>query len=295
MDTIFRVGDVDLSGFDAPEVIGDLGGKQLIAFHRFPGGVISAQMFGRYPEDIKFSQVLRGANALSKIDQLDDLVDAGPVVLQYGGWNFLGIVEHVQVEPYNDAEIKYTVTFKPVERDKVNAAYSPLQGQALLSQALDMAQQQALAPALSPAIAPQVSSVQQNVTQALNANSNNLYNVPISTLQTLRGQVSALSSQLAPIINGTNSSAASAAADLSNTLMHLGLALSQSVAPQVVLNVMNPNLFELSAAYYGDATKWKLILDANPELGLDPQPVGNFRLIIPEDPGLTVAQALTFQ
>jgi hypothetical protein len=45
------------------------------------------------------------------------------------------------------------------------------------------------------------------------------------------------------------------------------------------LNVVNPNLMLLAAQYYGDATQWATIANAN---GLtDPQPLGQFQLTIP--------------
>jgi nucleoid-associated protein YgaU len=49
-----------------------------------------------------------------------------------------------------------------------------------------------------------------------------------------------------------------------------------------VIHTINPNLLVLAAQYYGDATQWRLIGNAN---GIaDPQPIGSFNITIPQQP-----------
>ena len=57
------------------------------------------------------------------------------------------------------------------------------------------------------------------------------------------------------------------------------LALISEGSNGQIINVMNANLYQLAAKYYGDATAWTVIAQAN---GLtDPYVVGPIQLIIP--------------
>lgn len=77
----------------------------------------------------------------------------------------------------------------------------------------------------------------------------------------------------------------SAALDAVNYAIAIGIIVNLSVngGTATNINVINPNLMALAAQYYGDATKWRIIADAN---GLtDPQPTGQFSLNIPSPSG----------
>ncbi len=288
--TPFQIGPVRLSDFDAPEVIGNLGGKQQIAFHKFPGGYITAQLFGRVPEDITISQTLRGDTALSKVMELDAL-HGRPITLTWSGWSFYGVVEDVRIDAENIAEIKYTLIFKPVQANSSSSQPTPPSNQSLLDQAGQLASQQAAKQQFTANVPQSVNQINQQIAQTLNQNQNNLFNVPLGQIQGLKGAITALQSVLQPLILGTNYDSASAAADLNNTLQHMKNALSQGVPTLQSKVFQNPNLYVLAAHYYQDASKWTLIAKANGLL--DPQPKGEFRLNIPTDPDLATSEQLT--
>ena len=76
-----------------------------------------------------------------------------------------------------------------------------------------------------------------------------------------------------------------AALDAVNYAIAIGIIVNLAVNGGTVtaLNVINPNLMALAAQYYGDATQWRTIANAN---GLtDPQPIGQFTLQIPSASG----------
>ena len=128
-----------------------LGGENEIAFHRFPGGIISAQIFGTYPQSITFNQVLRGENAISKAQEINRLLNRRKgVTLTYAGWSFFGVVKEVKIDPSNDGEIRYTVLFEPVSKaGDYGGGGSQLSSNDLLEAALAIADNQVTNPVAS--------------------------------------------------------------------------------------------------------------------------------------------------
>ena len=80
----------------------------------------------------------------------------------------------------------------------------------------------------------------------------------------------------------TISTEESLAIDAVNYAVAIGIIVNLAVngGTSNTINVINPNLMALAAQYYGDATQWRIIADANNLT--DPQPIGLFNnLIIP--------------
>lgn len=293
--TPFKVGNVSLAGFDAPEMIADFGSKQKIALNEYTGGLMTAQMLGRFPKSITFRQTLRGATAQAKANEVDQLTKAGAITLSWAGYSFYGLVEDVHIEPKSNIEIDYVCIFIPVQRDEPQSGAATMSGQDMLNNAANVGNQQANAPASQYAFPPSIPSatnqLQQSIKQALNNNQNNLANVPAGTINSLQQQVTGIKQQLAPLLDSSDSQAVSAAADLNTTMTAIRLALQQTVPLQEQINTQDPDLFFLAAKYYDDPSKFYLIAGAN-EL-FDAQPSGQFQLSVPKDPNITPARPPT--
>jgi hypothetical protein len=78
-----------------------------------------------------------------------------------------------------------------------------------------------------------------------------------------------------------NSITESQALDIVNYAIAIGIIVNLAVngGTSTTINVINPNLMALAAQYYGDATQWRTIAYANNLT--DPQPIGQFSLVIP--------------
>ncbi|HEY9678682.1 MAG TPA: hypothetical protein V6C76_11775 [Drouetiella sp.] len=293
--TPLQIGNVLIENMDAPEIIGDFGSTQKASVSKFSGGLITAQLMGRFPKPITFKQTLRGAQARTKAYAIDQLTDAGAVTVSFDAFTSYGFVEEVKIHPLNNGEYEYELTFQPVQRNTPQSGGTTPSSQDLLNNSLAVANQQANKPItayqFNGTIPAQTSQLQQNVSQALNQNQNNLANLPTSTRNSLLGQITQIRQQLQPIINGGSSQAVSAASDLDTSLNVARLALRPSVPLQQQLNVTNPNLFQLAAQYYNDPLKFYLIAQANDLY--DTQPIGQFQLSIPQDPNASVSEPPT--
>src|SRR5262249_12398708 len=81
------------------------------------------------------------------------------------------------------------------------------------------------------------------------------------------------------VTTSTNEQTISASEDRAGYLrLMLFYATANTPQPRVIY-VVNPNLFELAAQYYGDASGYVRIMQANNMF--DPQPIGRFRLLVP--------------
>jgi nucleoid-associated protein YgaU len=84
----------------------------------------------------------------------------------------------------------------------------------------------------------------------------------------------------APYETSDNPALSSPASEIAARVRAIQNIMTDAAPPVTVIHTINPNLMVLSAQYYGDATKWRTIANAN---GLaDPQPVGSYNLTIPQ-------------
>lgn len=106
---IFKLGDVELTGFEVPELV-PLGGDQAHSVKDFSGGDRQVQSFGYHRRPLTWSGILVGPDALKRHQALESLCDAGVAVV----WGFGNQLADVLVTRYHPDfldrfEIHYTL------------------------------------------------------------------------------------------------------------------------------------------------------------------------------------------
>ncbi|MBO9539685.1 hypothetical protein J7643_03735 [bacterium] len=92
----FKLGPLELSGFEVPELI-PLGGEQAHAVKDFPGGDRQVQSFGYHRRPLTWSGILVGPEALQRHQALEALCDAGLSVR----WSFGNQLADVLITRYH--------------------------------------------------------------------------------------------------------------------------------------------------------------------------------------------------
>ncbi|GEM_PF-3097144 len=304
--TPFSIGGVDLAqhaddDFEAKPPLSDVGGEQRAVFTEFFGGVITVQFAGAFPKPIDWSGTFYGADAIERFQKVDKLrQEPKPIVLQYGELSWFGILREFKVDIENIHEVNYHAVFKPLEADGQGGMVAPdLDNASQLAQAFNIAQEQVTSATsqyqFSQPVQQSVTNLQGAVTQAIQQSGQNLSSVPLGTINLLKGQVSQVQQQLAPLLLSNDPFVTSAASVLNTTLGVITNTLDRAVQPLQELDVMNPNLPQLAAQYYGDATKWEQIVHANSSvLPMDPMPIGTFKIVIPVDSMLAATGVTTW-
>lgn len=277
--------------------LSDLGSKQKSVVREFPGGIISAQLYGSFPKVISWAAKLFGFNAMNRSAELKKLCDNGQLVnFNWAQWNFDGFVEDYKVLARGPNEIDYEIIFRPLnDNNTVTGGNSLVNNDPFASTVLNAQNtmnQQASSPlassSLPPTVVPNVNALNSSINQALQQSGGSISNIPPSTLTTLQGHISSIQNSLKPIINGNNPLAASTAADLNGTLSILYTAFSSSLNPLITtLQVANPNLYLLASQYYGDPKLYWIIGNANNLIDPMPETNGPITLKIPVKPIIT--------
>jgi len=279
--------------------LGDLGSKQRARVFEFPGGEISAQLYGSFPKRIEWDGILFGGDAFSRSFELQSLCDNGDfVTFTYGPRHYQGFVEEYKAHVKAFNIVEYSICFRPLQNNSTVsggnlAGTDPFAG--TVSNAQNTMTQQSTAPAsggtLPAGVQSGTSSLNNSINKALQQSGGQLQQIPVATLTSLVNQIAAIQTLLAPAVSGSDPVAASAAADLNSTLSVLSTAFNGSVNPLITtIQAINPNLFQLAARFYGDVTLYQLITDAN-GLPPDPLPVTNgvISLKIPVKPANAAA------
>jgi hypothetical protein len=297
----FTVGGISLGDqnpFEGPngnqEGLSDLGSKQKAVVREYAGGIVTAQLYGSFPKTISWCGKLFGGDAIDRSFELQKLCDNGQqITLEWSQFSFDGFVEDYQVTARAPNQIDYKMVFRPVVNNSTVTGGNALANNDPFASTVANAQntmtQQAASPAsgagLPSSVQQGVTSLDQTINQALQQTGGSVSNISSTTAQNLQGQISSLQNQLAPIINGSDPLAASAAADLNGTLSALNVAFGSASNPSITtIQTVNPNLYQLAAQYYGDPTLYWVIQDAN-DLS-DPLPITNgpISLVIPVEP-----------
>ena len=201
----FILGPVTFTGVEVPSAI-EIGGGQVLAVSKLPGGDRVIQPMGPDPEDLSWSGLFIGPNALARAQQLVALRDAGAqITLSFAGYLFrvviqrfsVGVQQRGGVAPYQIAcVVQPTVT---MAASNTPAAVSSLIPPDLTAAATSIAN----ASALAATAAGQAEVVLGQVT-------------PIASLVGLGGPLAhaqdSLTAALGLASAGTNLSAAPAAA-----------------------------------------------------------------------------------
>lgn len=276
---------------EVPEQMSDLGGVQITQQHDFPGGIRTQQVYGFFPASIRWRARFSGGLASDEAEQVKRIMVAGSeVALTWGERSFLGLLVRFQLIARHTWLFEYECEFWP--RIDQSAGVGESDGSPSPEELMDL-QILALNSWLEDdggltlygnvlALTNPINSVLSAVDLALAASQGlialmtNLQRLAIQTAtQALLIATAPLQAILDPLI-------ASPAWDIAARAMVINNLVTQAQTPKWVVPAVNPNLMALSAQYYGNAAAWRTIATAN---GLsDPQPVGNFQLLIPPAP-----------
>lgn len=286
MTLLLQIGNVVLSDFEVPSEIGDLGGRQTIVKHEFPGGLITITPLGAFPDPISWSGILTGADAISRSQQLDRIRALGDaVMLSYGPMAWSGVVTSYKPKPRHQWYIPYTIQFEPIAdlSGVGNVPFSPIDANTLL--ALQVTALNSLTEGIDGLLPPANLIVAANT--LLDAVSGGLLNgdgtvAGIATADQQAISVAAvnLETLALPYSQGTDPTMASPALDMSVRATTINQTVTQPVTSVRVVRAVNPNLYQVAQQYLGDATLWIDIANAS-GLPPDPLPVGTFTLTVP--------------
>lgn len=274
---------------ETPEALGDLGGTQSVSSHSFPGGTITQKSFGYFPAEMRWRGHFHSPNASDRKEALKRIMVAGEeVTLTWGPRSWVGRVTKFVATVKHAWLYDYELDFCPRQDQSAGLPIIPFPGlgsilalhvlalQSLIKYGLDPAfigEAAALAiggPA--GAVLLQVQSLVYGAGGSIGGISNNDKQ---SIFQSTVGALAAC----APYQASDNPALSSPASDAASRLQAIQTIMSAAAPPVTVIHTINPNLLVLAAQYYGDATLWQTIANAN---GLsDPQPIGSFNLIIP--------------
>jgi hypothetical protein len=292
----FEVGGIPLTDFSAGEVMKDLGAYLDAAIIDYPGGLRSAQVFGYHLPPIEWTGRFFGGTSLQAALQLKQLCTNGQQInFTFGQFQFQGLLKTFNLDVQSQNEIIYSAKFVVIN-DQTSASSFPTTSNfpsttsannSTAGNAINAAQGQSNGGGpngtLPQSVQQGVSNLANSVSQAFSGANGNVGQIDPVTAAGIQAQIASLVSILTPLTNGTNPQAASDAGTLQATLSALSDSFTQSQAQQIkTINVINPNLFALAAAFYEDPSKWILIAEANGLTG--PLPAGSFpNLIIPVD------------
>jgi hypothetical protein len=267
----------------AANSLSDLGSKQNCVVREYPGGQVTAQLFGSFPKKISWGGILFGSNAVDRSFDLQQLCDNGEqVTLEYSQWSFDGFVEDYSVTAASVNEVHYKMSFIPVQNNSTvsggNLATTNDPFASIVGNAQDALTQQSTSPssgAILPApVQTAATTLNQSVNQALQGTGGSVSAIDSATVSDLQDQISNLMDLLTPLIGGSDSGMASAAGDLNGTLGTLQTAFGATQTQLLdTVTVQNPNLYQLSAQYYGSPWLYRYIQDWPDNNLTDPLPV----------------------
>jgi hypothetical protein len=280
------LGDVTFFGFEVPEQIGPLGGKQVLCVHDFPGGARTIQSLGAFPKVISWSGKLTGPNALSRLQQIDRMRAAGDnIVLTWGPQAFSGVIAEFDPKPQSQWLVEYSITFQPdadlsgvgVIDQLVAALEVALGGDVSAIAGIQQGDSGLACP--EPLLAPSVLFT-ATVQAGLLAGNGTVAGIPRTNAVAIDVGAVAVQVAAAPLIASTDATEASPAIDMAAYATLATLTVGAPGQPATVLRTVNPNLYAIAQQYLGDATLWEEIALAS-GLPLDPQPIGQVTLLLP--------------
>jgi LysM repeat protein len=110
-----QLGSFNFEIDDLPETI-PLGGEQMLAVNKFPGGYKDVQSFGSFDDNISFSGLFNYKNALSKAQKLYQMYKSGGVyTFKFGSNNPLSvIIKNFKYDYQAPSRIPYSIELEIV-------------------------------------------------------------------------------------------------------------------------------------------------------------------------------------
>jgi hypothetical protein len=283
----------DEANLEVPERLTDLGGMQLISCHDYPGGIIEQKSYGYFPGEQKWSGKFHGADASDRMNAVKRILYTGnEVQLSFGPNAWLGRVVKFTPTARSQWLFEYELEFKPRLDISSGAPSLPTTGnlgtvlalhilalQSIIKYGLDPSfVGQAAAIAIGGVAGAVLLQVQETIAASGGFSSQT---APLGQAAVFASTQQALVT-LSPYQESANPAVSSPATDAAARISGIQNVYQSAAAPQTTIQTINPNLYVISAQYYGDASDWRTIATAN---GLnDPQPIGSYTLNIPPSP-----------
>lgn len=301
----FSIGPVDFDGFEVPQVLDALGGTQLVAEHRFPGGQITQQVFGAFPNHVTFKGILTGTSALARMREIDRLrVAAQPVPLTYGATTLVGVVTEFHARPRHQWLIDYELKFQPgvdltasSPLDDLLLVYtSMMSALTSLSSLLQFvfggfstgptrSSEVDFVPvyvSLPPTMAPALTDLVTDTFDALQSALGLPQDISPSDAALIYADAQSVLAVATPLSLSSDPTVSSPALDVIGYVNTITAGVANpTLQTTTTIYATNPNLQRIAAQYYGDATQWRTIATASGISPPDPLPVGQFTLTIP--------------
>ncbi len=278
------VGGIPLFATEIPEKFGPIGGHRKVAVHEFPGGKRTIQTFGSFPEAIAWSGLLQGPLSMFRAMQLDRLRVASEIVtLSYAAFAWTGYVVAFHASPATQFRIPYSMVFEPLQ-DQAGGSTPPTGGispeASMLDQTTALQGFQGGVPMSTPtSMFGSVGGLLTTVGVGMLAANGIVSSISASHAANIHTSVNRVIATGTPLIN-KESAEASPALDIMGRARAVGAILKSTTAPRQRIQVINPSLPAMAAQYLGDGKRWREIAEINNIK--DPQPVGEFTLLIPE-------------
>lgn|SRR5487761_1894008 len=285
------LGDVEFNPqeLEVPETIGSLAGLQSIAQHDFPGGYRTHQAFGYFPQPVAWNARFSGGDASDRVEAVKRILYAGQEVqLTWGERAWLGRLAKFTPRGRTVWMFEYECEFWPridISSGQSDGGGAPdpqmvLNLQMLALQSALTADATTFFPNVMATLSAPILALTGAVTVGLIAAGGSVAALAVADQIAIGAASEALIGACAPLQAVIDATIASPAADIAAAGAIIGNVVASTQAAMWSVVSINPNLMLLSAQYYGDATLWQTIADAN---GLaDPMPIGSFTLNIPQ-------------
>lgn len=281
------IGGVTLSGLEIPQELSPVGTRQSLVKHEFPGGVITIQPLGAFPDGpITWSGILTGTDAFGRSQKLQRLAATGDTVtLSYGPFAWTGVVSMYAAKPQHQWLVPYQITFEPIEDlsgvttvpfsledaetilgTQVSAVTSLIDGDDGLS--------------LPATVGAFATTMLSTVSQALLNGNGTVAGIDAEDATAITLTTTAVIDACLPYSLGADPTTSSPCLDMSVRATAINQIVGNPASGQRLVRAVNPNLFAVAQQYLGDASLWQDIATAS-GLPPDPQPIGTFTLTVP--------------
>ncbi len=301
--TFVILGDVIFEDMEIPESV-NFGGAQSLSIKQLVGGERIIDVMGRIDDDISWSGMFYGPEALARAQYLDFVrVQGQQLQFTYSLQNYIVVVRSFSAQFERPYQIPFTISLAVVQNLNIPLIpFAPIDFTQVMNDLI--LQADVLAEANAAVEAPGFESVSAAIA-ALEVGIVAIPSFENATSQQLqvltpliRDAILAVDAaivlleeniKLSRQTNDVIASDLNAIANLnllSNILIEMqkNLTLINTGVSAQVITVTNANLFQLAAQYYGDATEWTTIANANNLVDtMTPQGV-TMPLIIPSVP-----------
>lgn len=309
---VVRLGDFVFGAYEVPREI-PFGGTQRLAVHELVGGARVVDALGRSDDDLSWSGLFLGKDALDRARYLDSLrIEGKALRLTWSKFSYQVVIASLKCSFQRVYKLPYAITCKVVaDYSQPVTTIAPLGFDAAIMDDLNDAKSLAtsindgplsgLMTTLDSAIKA-VSSVAKATSTAINS--------VLNPIRDVRARVSVLIAAVGNTINNTATfggvfgtpsglqNQLSTTAQVANLYqldaklqrMQLNLYLIDRAPNAQTVTVTGGNLYALASKYYDDPSLWNVIAQAN---GLtDPVLIGTHNLTIPPKPATVTPPVL---